>query len=241
MLRSLIRQIGIHRRQMDHDLRFSPRRAYSSAILLGQYRVTVPLIQRYARGALIDLGCGVMSYRHLIAPHVARYDGVDAHPQTPDVTFTGDVQDLSMISDQVYDSAVCLEVLEHVPDPGRVLSEAYRVLKSGGVLIISAPHLSRQHELPNDYYRYTPQGLRALLERAQFEVIQISRRGGLGSFLSHQVSLALLGLTWSVPVLGSLAWLVNEWLCVRPAYAVDQWTDRQGLFAAGFTAVARKP
>lgn len=233
--------IARNRQRLDRDLASSPRRQYISAVVLGQYRITIPLARKYLRGALIDLGCGMMPYRSFIERQVTRYDSLDARPLMEGVTFQADLQDMNGIPSETYDSAICLEVLEHIPLPFKAAAEIYRILKPGGVLVASVPHLSRLHEEPYDFYRYTHYGFRTLFESAGFEVLEMQRRGGLISFLSHQLSLMLVGLTWSVPVLKHSAFFVNQWLVVRPSYFMDAHFDRSGKFALGYTCVARKP
>jgi SAM-dependent methyltransferase len=148
---------------------------------------------------------------------------------------------MEVVPSGAYDSAICLEVLEHIPNPSKAISEIYRILKPGGILVVSVPHLSRLHEEPYDFFRYTHYGLRALLEGAGFQVLQMERRGGLNSFLSHQISLILVGLTWSVPVLKQIVFVMNQWLIVRPSYFLDAHLDRSGKFALGYTCVVQKP
>jgi hypothetical protein len=80
-----------------------------------------------------------------------------------------------------------------------------------------------------------------MFESAGFEVLQLRRRAGLNSFLSHQLSLIALGLTWSVPLLKQVVFVLNEWLIVRPSYFLDAHLDRSGKFALGYTCVVRKP
>jgi len=232
--------IATNRLRIDRDLHLSHRRKYISAALLSQYRITVPLIQKYATGNLIDLGCGRMPYRPLIADRLTRYDSLDPRPQIPNVTFVADIQDMSLIPDATYDSAICLEVLEHVPNPFRAVAEIHRILKPTGMLIVSVPHLSRLHERPYDFFRFTRYGLQALFEGAGFEIVQIEQRGGLFTFLSHQLSTIGLGLTWSIPLIRHVAFFLNEWLLVRPSYFLDARLDRSGLFAMGYSCVVRK-
>jgi SAM-dependent methyltransferase len=78
------------------------------------------------------------------------------------------------------DVALCNQVLEHVRDPRAVLAELCRVLRPGGLLLGSVPHVSPVHLEPIDYYRYTDLGLRHLLAEAGFE--QISVEGNTGAF-----------------------------------------------------------
>ena len=155
--------------------------------------------------------------------------------------YMGDVQNLHMIATESYDTALCLELLEHVPDPSRALSEISRVLKRGGWLILSVPHLSRLHEEPNDFYRYTKYGLQFLLERAGFHALEIAPRAGVVSFTGHQVSTVLLGLSWHVPVVKRLVFVLNKWLWVRLCLWFDRVLDRRGLLAQGYVSVAQKP
>ena len=95
------------------------------------------------------------------------------------IDFEADAQDMSgVIASDRYDTVLFLEVLEHVPNPFKVVAELFRILRSGGKVILSVPHLSRLHEEPYDFYRYTKYGLRHLFEEAGFKDIQIIPRGG---------------------------------------------------------------
>jgi SAM-dependent methyltransferase len=147
---------------------------------------------------------------------------------------------MSMIPDESYDSALSLEVLEHVQDPWQAAGEIHRILRPGGILIVSVPHLSRLHEEPHDYFRFTVYGLQHLLETTGFEVVEIHRKGGLVSFLGHQVSTLLLSAVWPVAVLRKPVWFLNKWLVTRLWYRVDSLSNRSGIFALGYVAVARK-
>ena len=232
--------IRVNRKRLEHDLLNTSQRPLFSPVYYGQYHVTLPLLKKFAHGRLIDLGCGDMPFQDLLAGQIESYDSLDFFPRNDRVTYVGDIQHMDMIPSNTYDTAVCLEVLEHIADPFMAMREIHRILKVGGVLIASVPHLSRLHDEPHDYYRYTQHGLRYLLEQNGFSIQILTRRGGLFSFLGHQVSTLILGLVWRIPVLRQLAWFLNSWLVVRGADLLDHYLDRSGVFALGYTVVASK-
>ena len=230
-----------NRLRFNADLRDSPDLYRFSPSTYGRYRESNRFIARHASGKVLDVGCGDMSFRSMVVACADEYDGLDVDRRNPDVKYIGDVQNMHMIAAERYDTVLCLELLEHVSQPSIALSEISRVMRPGGRLIISVPHLSRLHEEPNDYYRYTKYGLRFLLEQAGFNVVEVVPRAGVVSFLGHQVSTVILGLSWHLPVVGRLVFALNKWLWVGPCLWFDSVPDRRGLMAQGYVAVAGKP
>ncbi len=101
-----------------------------------------------------------------------------------------DVQDLQGLATNSVGSIISLEVLEHVQDPKKTLEEAFRVLRPGGVCLLSTPFLTSYHgktafqangplEISNDhasyadYWRFTHEGLFFLFKAAGFSSIEI--------------------------------------------------------------------
>lgn len=80
-------------------------------------------------------------------------------PNYPEV----DLQDLRRYQDDSYDFVVLDEVLEHVRRPDIAIAEVWRILKPGGCLMTSSPFLIAVHKCPDDYWRFTKDGLRTLL------------------------------------------------------------------------------
>lgn len=80
----------------------------------------------------------------------------------PDVTMVADAMRLPF-GDATVDSVILQAVLEHVPEPDRVIGEATRVLKPGGCIYVEVPFLQGFHADPHDYQRYTLEGLRCRL------------------------------------------------------------------------------
>jgi len=165
---------------------------------------------------------------------------VDFFNQSDQIKYRLDAENLSEIPSESYDIAILIEVLEHLPHPWLALSEAYRVLKPGGIIIVSVPHLSRLHDLPHDYYRFTANGLAVLLNEAGFSLVETQTKGGILSFLGHQVSTFFISLTWSVPILRDIIFFLNEWLVTRPCFGLDQALGHGGLAPLGYVAVGKK-
>ena len=83
--------------------------------------------------------------------------------RVPGVDVVGDGQKLPFLND-IFDYIWCSAVLEHVPYPMQVAAEIVRTLKPGGFAIIQVPFLENIHGWPEDYYRFTLQGLRVVFK-----------------------------------------------------------------------------
>jgi SAM-dependent methyltransferase len=124
-------------------------------------------------GTVLDIGAGDQWIAARL-PDTARYvaldypaTGRDMYAATPDVF--ADAAALPL-PDASMDGVVCLEVLEHVPDPARVIQEIARVLKPGACAWLSMPFLYPVHDAPFDFQRYTEHGLRRDIARAGLEL-----------------------------------------------------------------------
>ena len=107
------------------------------------------------QGKVVDVGCGGQPYRTLL-PAGVRYVGIDtadskAHfgYESPDTVYFNGVSWPSEALDA--DLLLCTEALEHVLDPARFLSEAYRCLKPENRLLLTVPFAARWHFVPHDY------------------------------------------------------------------------------------------
>jgi SAM-dependent methyltransferase len=149
---------------------------------------------------VIDVGCGAMPYADLFSG--ARLVGVDhsRDDATPDLL--ADVLQLPLAS-ACADLVFCSQVIEHVTDPVRLLAECARLLRPGGALVLSAPFYWPLHELPHDYFRFTPQGLDHLLRSHGLQVLSL--HADCGTLTQVAVSVIHLLPRWARP----LHWLIN--------------------------------
>lgn len=90
------------------------------------------------------------------APH---WIAVDLYDTSPLIDYNYDVHDMPF-PDEHFDIVVCNAVLEHIPRPERAVNELRRVLRSGGYIWVDLPWVQPFHEMPKDYWRATPDGLR---------------------------------------------------------------------------------
>jgi SAM-dependent methyltransferase len=81
------------------------------------------------------------------------------------------------------------EVLEHCPDPNRVINEMKRVLKPGGLLFFTVPFLWNLHEVPHDEYRYTPFALQRIFKECGMEEIELYAHGGWNMSMAQMIGM----------------------------------------------------
>lgn len=148
----------------------------------------------YASGKLVDVGCGEKPYESIFAPYVTQYVGVEyENPDVPsgqgvrhkaDVLYSGD---RLPFSDGEFDTVLCNQVAEHVPDPVVLFRELTRVLKPVGRLITTVPFSYRVHFEPTDYHRFTHYALTRYAEMNGLDVDVLSARGGFWMLMGQKL------------------------------------------------------
>jgi len=161
-----------------------------------RYFLIDKVVKKFAKGKILDVGCGSCPYKEFFID-VEEYIGVDTNP-TPDQEYIvkGDAMSLPF-EDNYFDTVVTFELLEHVPDPFKVFSEIHRVIKKGGILILTACQMWNLHEEPNDYYRFTKYGLKYLCEKNDFKLILHESSGSFYGRIGIKISYKLESLVKS--------------------------------------------
>lgn len=119
-------------------------------------------------GDVFDYGCGGAPYADLFArcrryvradvvagPRVDRLLGEDGLTGEPEAS---------------YDWVFSTQVLEHVPEPAKYLAECRRILRPGGHLVLSTHGFYPEHGCPQDFHRWTGEGLAREARGAGLEV-----------------------------------------------------------------------
>jgi len=207
---------------------------------------------------VLDVGAGSCPYRRHFAG--CKYETQDFVALRPDqlrdkhgygqIDYVCDATEIP-VEDGTFDVVLCTEVLEHVPDPVRVVRELGRVLRPGGILLLTAPLGSGLHQLPFHFYGgYTPHWYIKTLQEAGFDEIRIEANGG---FFKHygQETIRLAKLTapmripapllfkilWTPFWLAALPWMIA--VCPLVAHYFDRLDDRQE-FTVGYHVAATR-
>ncbi|NOZ82222.1 MAG: class I SAM-dependent methyltransferase [Euryarchaeota archaeon] len=146
--------------------------------------------------------------------------------------------------DGSFSTVVCLEVMEHVTSPERLLSELSRVLRSGGTLFFSVPMAWLYHPIPLDRLRLTSQGVEAVLQEHGFRVVKVHRVVGVLGFITTMLYFMCMARINRVP-LNPLrrGLLMLNWLLFLPAFILSIATERlqpKDIYITNF-CVAEKP
>lgn len=149
---------------------------------------------------ILDAGAGTQQYKkyceHLIyvSQDFAEYDGKGDKSglQTGNYDY-GELDIISDISsipvpDESFDAVMCIEVLEHVPDPLLALKELSRLLKPAGLLIVTAPFNSLTHFAPYHFCTgFSRFWYQFHLKELGFNSLQISPNGNYFEFLAQEL------------------------------------------------------
>jgi SAM-dependent methyltransferase len=146
-------------------------------------------------------------------------------------------------ADESFDLVVTQETLEHVSDPFLAMREIGRVLKRGGTLYCQLPFVIGFHPGPQDYWRFTVQGMGELVDRSGLEVVEltVSVGGATGyyrisvEFWSGLLSLGRAPLYKAFKAVFALLLFPLKWL--DPLFTLSPERDR---IAGGYIVIARK-
>lgn len=145
---------------------------------------------RYAKGKMLDVGCGDKPFLHVFDDKIKSYTGIDM-PSTRHLNKEIDVFSSGQkipFKDSAFDTILTTSVLEHVEAPQDMFDEMHRVLKKGSYLILTTPCQYGLHEQPYDYFRYTKYSLRMMAEKSGFKVVYIRPLGGMLAIVTQLIA-----------------------------------------------------
>jgi SAM-dependent methyltransferase len=199
------------------------------------------LLPKYAKGKLLDLGCGNVPMYEAYKDSVEDVDCVDwgnTEHSDSHLDYLMDLNEPLDLPSNEYDTIILSDVLEHIKNPKVLVSEVSRILKPGGVLLLNVPFYYWLHETPHDYHRYTEYALRDMAENAGLQVEKIWAIAGspavfIDLLVKHINKIPLLGnaICW---VLNKLTW----WFINSIGKSISNKTAQS--FPFGYFLVAKK-
>lgn len=107
---------------------------------------------------------------------VTQVDVLHVDDTNPRATIIADLTQPNDIPSNTFDCIICTYVLHVIFDVIAAIREMHRILKPGGVLLVTVPHISPAYTHQNELWRFTPQGLERLLSDAFGSSEQVTLR-----------------------------------------------------------------
>jgi SAM-dependent methyltransferase len=203
------------------------------------YKLSNEIITKYCNGIVLDLGAGRDHLREDYSRLSTYWISLDYDARSNTIDVNGDGQFLPF-PDNLFDTIVSIDVLEHVADPAKFISEIYRVLKPSGKVILSTPFFFWLHEEPHDYYRFSRYGLKTIFEKNNFKVIDVMPIAGIVSIIGILISILLVKTFRYSKYLLILSYHINKLIQLNIFYPLDKIIDKRKRFAQGHFIIAEK-
>ena len=199
-------------------------------------------IPMYAKGRLLDLGCGNVPYYEMYKDYVDDNICIDwesTYHKNQFLDYAFDLNKPLPIENEQFDSIILSDVLEHIRYPEVLLKEMYRLLKPGGKAIINVPFYYWLHEHPYDYFRYTRYALESMVKEANLKIVILESTGGTPEILADIIAknvqhLRVIGRFCAVAVQSFTRWFVATGLGKKISNAT------KGEFPLGYFIVCEK-
>jgi 2-polyprenyl-3-methyl-5-hydroxy-6-metoxy-1,4-benzoquinol methylase len=162
-------------------------------IHLGRIKKRKRIQQFIKPGKILDIGCGRGLFLNVMQRGGWDAIGTEFNEETASHAtnayglkiFPGDIAQHKLKSESI-DAININQVLEHLKNPHEVIKESHRLLRSGGIVIISVPDLRSPQftlgkenwfllDIPYHLFHFTEEGLSELLRKNEFKVKHIKR------------------------------------------------------------------
>ena len=188
---------------------------------------------------IVDIGSGNSSYNRFFPNRIS----VDIDPnRKPNII--GDAHNLPFKDGEV-EAILSTDVMEHLKDPVKAVSEMKRVLKKGGKVIFVTRFIFPIHDSPNDFWRFTKYGLQELFKdfeivEFQAETTNFSTIAILLQRIGYQTKLRANKLSKFLIFFHAKILTYCNWLIKEEYGDIARKNKEQGMLASGYYMVAKK-
>lgn len=166
-----------------YNFSMDPKQVAIGSRLIASIQVALyqNLVEKHVSGLLLDLGCGNVPLYQMYKNHVSDNICVDWSSSlynTPHLDHEVNINSGIPLADEMFDTVLMTDVLEHISNPELVMSEISRLLKPKGKLILTVPFFYRLHEKPYDYFRYTEFSLKMFCDKNKLNILSLEAYGG---------------------------------------------------------------
>jgi 2-polyprenyl-3-methyl-5-hydroxy-6-metoxy-1,4-benzoquinol methylase len=150
---------------------------------------------------ILDWGCGDGSFVKLLRSHGYECYGLDAYAAEPDVPYIINATiEKPGFAEDFFDIITCFHVLEHLKKPKQSIANAFKILKTNGVMIVEVPNFDslgsrifrnrwQPLQIPTHISHFTPETLHKLSQSVgQDQIVKTE-------FFSHRISPSALVLS----------------------------------------------
>ena len=189
---------------------------------------------------ILDLGCGENPYYHgVLEGNVTCTDII----KTSKTHLVSDADKLPFRPNS-FDKVISVNSFYYFNKPFNVIESIHRILRKNGKFVLVLPFFYPIHDAPDDKYRFTEHGLRAMLE-GRFKVEKLEAIGGVFSLPSVLLHSLIKGIPLLFPkgirgFVQALAYVLWPFYLIAQLFGILDVLDRTKRYPTYYFVVAGK-